>query len=384
MGIKDLLSVLAKKYAEVVLKDMKLAVFSGLKLGVDVSIYAYKYMAVSRKDACKYLDVSKSDPPPHVLRSYWLEKYYQLAVALLELDITPVMVFDGPAFRLKMDTREDRMKEYLKREAEIKELRSNLSNEPNQQMEDELKKKLEHHVSFNSGDWEALEKLFIAMGLPVIKANFEAEAVCARLVRKGLISGVITNDGDVLAHNGGIMISDVKRSYRRDQPTHTCTCIILSEVLRVLQLSQTEFVDMCILMGTDYNDNVPNYGFAKTFPLLKKYGDVHAVVDFLATKVDLKDSVISRLAERIEIKGYFENDLDCVPKVPLVVSYPYDLRNHLNAEVAQHDLKATLTEIFSGYNRNRMLEGADKTIKMLTEFNQKFAALQTFEVRQNS
>jgi len=137
-------------------------------------------------------------------------------------------------------------------------------------------------------------------------------------------------------------------------------------------------------MGTDYNDNVPNYGFAKTFPLLKKYGDVHAVVDFLATKVDLKDSVISRLAERIEIKGYFENDLDCVPKVPLVVSYPYDLRNHLNAEVAQHDLKATLTEIFSGYNRNRMLEGADKTIKMLTEFNQKFAALQTFEVRQNS
>ena len=182
MGVEDILKELKKRFPEVVLKEVRLDIFRGLKLGIDVSIYAFKYMAASRKEACKYLDVAKEDPQPHILRSYWLEKYHQMMLAFLECDITPIPVFDGPPFRLKQDTKEDRVKAYLEAEAKIKELRENIAMDPsNGKLVSALKSQIENHVGFANGDFKALEEMLRAMGLPVIMAEYEAEAVCARL-----------------------------------------------------------------------------------------------------------------------------------------------------------------------------------------------------------
>ena len=181
------------------------------------------------------------------------------------------------------------------------------------------------------------------------------------------------------------MISDVKRSYRRDVPVHHCTCIIVSEVLRVLKMTPRQFRDFCMLLGTDYNDRIPKYGWVNALKQLRLHGTLEDVVETLGKKLDLSSSRLSDPALRDEIRGYFEDDLDCVPKQPLVVMFPRaaSLDHSLEeaVQVAGEALKATFTEIFSGYNRGRMLESAEGTIKILSEFNQYFAGLQEFQVK---
>lgn len=388
MGVKELLEKLKEKYPEVYLEFVRLSVFKGCKLGVDVSIYAYKYMAVSRKEAMKYLDVSKEDPPHHILKSYWLEKYYLMMLALLECDILPVPVFDGPPFRLKEDTKDERVADYKKVEEKIKELRSNIAADPsNEKLVSVLKSTMANHVGFKNQDWVDLEEMLRVMGLPVVVAKYEAEAVCARFVRMGLTAGVITNDGDALAHMAGIMISDVKRSYKRDTPVHTCHCMIVSEVLRVLKMTQSEFVDFCMLLGTDYNYRIKNYGWVNALKQIRAHGTLENVIEQISKKIDLSASRLSDPELRAEIKGYFMNDLDCKPEHPLEVIFPLkadcELAMFLEEaiEMSSVRLKATFTRIFSGYNRDRMLESAEATIKILAGFNQRFAELQTFEVK---
>ena len=383
-----MLKKLKEKHPEVYLEFVRLSIFRGCKLGIDVCIYAYKYMAISRKEATKYLDITVEDPPHHILKSYWLEKYYLLMLCLIECDITPIPVFDGPPFRLKEDTKDERVAEYQKAEAKIKELRANIAADPqNGKLISVLKSTIENHVGFKNQDWVDLEEMLRAMGLPVIMAKYEAEAVCARFVRMGLTAGVISNDGDTLAHMGGIMISDVKRSYKRQTPVHTCDCMIVSEVLRVLNMTQSEFIDLCLLLGTDYNKRIKNYGWVNALKQLRAHGTLEEVVEQISKKTDISASRLSDPELRAEIKGYFTGDLDCRPKEPLEVIFPLkadcDRSMFLEeaTEMSANNLKAVFGKIFSGYNRDRMLESLEATIPILTGFNQKFAELQTFEIK---
>jgi flap endonuclease-1 len=367
MGIEGLLKALKKRYPETVLIDVPLKTFRGTTLAGDVCIYAYKYMAVSREEACKFIDVSKENPKHENMRSFWLEKYFQLAMAFVECDINFIPVFDGPPFRLKDRTKEDRASVGLQRDEKIADLRHALQNEPdNDKIRDALRNEIVRAVTFQPQDWEYLEEMLRTMGLPVLKGPYEAEAVCARLVRAGLAAGVVSNDGDTLAHGAGIMIIDVKRSYQGGKPTHKCTCIILSEVLRVLGLSRDAFVDLCTLLGTDYNDNIPKIAWVNSLKLIKQYGSLEAVIANLSPKINLKEHRLGDPALRREIRGYFVDELpNSIPDHPLTLCY-------------DNGLYDCFDRIFNGFNRRRMLDLTVKSASILTDFNQKFASLQNF------
>jgi len=367
MGIADLLKTLKQKHPETILKDVPLKTFKGTTLAGDVCIYAYKYMAVAREEACKFIDVAKEDPKHENMRSFWLEKYYQLAMAFIESDINFIPVFDGRPFRLKDRTKEDRASVGLQRDEKIADLRHALQQEPdNDKIRTALHNEIIRAVTFQPQDWEYLEDMLRTMGLPVLKGPYEAEAVCARLVRAGLATGVVSNDGDTLAHGSNIMIIDVKRSYQGKKPTHKCTCIILSEVLRVLGLSRNAFVDFCTLLGTDYNDRIPKYGWVNALKLIKQYGNLEAVIASLTPKVDLKEHRLGDIALRKEIRGYFVDELpDSIPDHPLTLCY-------------ESGLYDCFDRIFNGFNRKRMLDVTVKSASILTDFNQKFACLQNF------
>jgi flap endonuclease-1 len=367
MGIEDLLKEIKKKHPEVVLKDVPLKVFKGTKLPIDVSIYGYKYMYVARCETIKYTNIDKENPKHSAMRSFWLEQYYKLGMAFVESDVVPVPVFDGPPFRLKDDTKETRAVEAKAREDKINDLRRSLQEEGNnEQLRSELRAELERAISVHTQDWKDLEEMFRAMGFPVLVGPYEAEAVCARLARAGLVSGVVTNDGDALAHSANIMIIDVKKQWKGGKPDHRCTCIILSEVLRVLELTKEAFIDFCILLGTDYNPRVRNHGWKKALDLIKEHGNLEAVLSVLEKKVDLKEHRLGNQEIRLEIRGYFTNPLpDSIPDHPLTVHY-------------NGGLKECFETLFTGYNQNRMMAESFKAEAVLSEFNQKFARLQKF------
>lgn len=378
MGIQDLLAELKKRHANVRKENVYLEVFRGHRLAVDVAIYAHVYMAVARKEAIKYIDPIRENPKHGPMRSYWLERYFNMIIAMLECGITPIAVFDGPHFKWKTATKDERRLRHQEREAEIAKLRAELSESPDEVPEDKLNKlkmKLEHHITFEKRDFEALEEMFRAMGIPILKPNTEAEAVCSRLVRQGIATGVVTNDGDALAHLTNFMITDIKLSYRHQNPWHTCTVYVLADVLQALELNHRQFTEFCMLLGTDYNDRVKGFGFVKCLDLMQKCQSIENVLADIEAKngkkkqdkqLDLRGHRLFDSVIRDEIRDYFlcEDRVDVGDSIPVVLY-----------EDGLHDC---FSDLFTGPNRQRLLDQIPDKVDMLRKFNQRFAEMQNF------
>lgn len=379
MGIKSLLKELKVRYPGVVLENVYLGAFKGTRLAWDLGCSAYANMAGANKEALKYIDITKYDADRAVLRSYWIERYYNFVMMFIESGITLVPVFDGPHFRLKDETKEDRDEKKKEREKRIAQLREQIQIQDNPVLLDELRKKMEERITFVPEDWEILKKMFDQMGIPWIQAEFEAEAACARLTRCNITAGVVSEDGDSLAHLSRIMISNVRKEYRRGIPNHKCTCIVLQDVLKVLDFSPTEFVDFCILCGTDYNKRVKNFGFVKCLGLMWKHRSVELVLR--AMKSDhVQNNRMSNPELLAEIRGYFLKDFPV--NLPFLPNVCFDLPDQIldenEAKTQTKDLKKFMQIVLLGFNQTRVLSTLEETVKILEEFNQIFAEMQKF------
>jgi 5'-3' exonuclease len=379
MGIKSLLKELKVRYPGVVLENVYLGAFKGTRLAWDLGCSAYANMAGANKEALKYIDITKYDADRAVLRSYWIERYYNFVMLFIESGITLVPVFDGPHFRLKDETKEDRDEKKKEREKRIGQLREQIQIQDNPVLLDELRKKMEERITFVPEDWEILKKMFDQMGIPWIQAEFEAEAACARLTRCNITAGVVSEDGDSLAHLSRIMISNVRKEYRRGTPNHKCTCIVLQDVLKVLDFSPTEFVDFCILCGTDYNKRVKNFGFVKCLGLMWKHRSVELVLR--AMKSDhVQNNRMSNPELLAEIRGYLLKDFPV--NLPFLPNVCFDLPDQIldenEAKTQTKDLKKFMQIVLLGFNQTRVLSTLEETVKILEEFNQIFAEMQKF------
>ncbi len=63
----------------------------------------------------------------------------------------------------------------------------------------------------------------------------------------------------------------------KDEPV---TEIKLDIVLKELEMSMEEFIDLCILCGCDYCDNIEGIGSIKAFKYLKENKNIEGVIDF--------------------------------------------------------------------------------------------------------
>ncbi|MFS8158934.1 MAG: hypothetical protein ACMG6E_01735 [Candidatus Roizmanbacteria bacterium] len=353
--------------SEIVRKNCYLSIFSGCKIPVDVSIYGYKYMCVAIQIACEKVDVTIVSPPRELILSYWLELYFELMISFLESGITPIPTFDGKPFRLKDETAEERRAKFLKEDEQIIALRTKMaSGDLTKNTREALKRAVTNHIIFLEGDWNMLKEMFKAMGLPVVQKDFEAEAVGARLCRRGIAPAIATDDSDCLAHGAPIMIRKVKKSYMMGQPFHECQCIIRNDLLEVLELDEMQFLDFCILIGTDYNKRIKGIGFVKGLTFIRDHGNLEAAVAVLSTKNDLTGHRLNEAAIRHEIRGYFADELDFQIVETLVMNY----------EETNYELwvKSLCSEIV----REKVMRLFAGGLELLVNFNQKFARMQKF------
>lgn len=63
----------------------------------------------------------------------------------------------------------------------------------------------------------------------------------------------------------------------KDEPV---TEIKLDVVLKELDMTMEEFIDLCILCGCDYCDNIEGIGPTKAFKYLKEYGTIEDIIKF--------------------------------------------------------------------------------------------------------
>uniref|UniRef100_A0A3Q2WHN7 Zgc:110269 n=1 Tax=Haplochromis burtoni TaxID=8153 RepID=A0A3Q2WHN7_HAPBU len=124
------------------------------------------------------------------------------------------------------------------------------------------------------GEKKAVEclQLLKYLGVPVIQAPGDAEALCAQLVREGTVHAVASEDMDTLPFGANILIRQLNA--KKDEVIEYS----LPKLLEKLQIGRKEFVDLCILLGCDYCEKIPGLGPKRALTLIQKHHTIEDVV----------------------------------------------------------------------------------------------------------
>jgi len=129
-------------------------------------------------------------------------------------------------------------------------------------------------IRITEADVKNIQELLTAAGYSYIQAEGEAEALCAGLCLANKADAVLSEDSDTLVYG------NVELLIRFDPYRGGCTRVITGHVLHVLSAKLAKdvdfctFRDLCILFGTDYNNNIPGIGPAGAWKLIGEHDDI--------------------------------------------------------------------------------------------------------------
>jgi len=166
----------------------------------------------------------------------------------------------------------------------------------------EVEKMRSHILEINPGDFELTKKLFDILDVPYYDAPLEAETMCADLCKRGIVDAVLSEDTDVLAYGAPVFLSKIN--------THDGTCVRIKypELLEQLDLFDREFLDLCIMCGTDYNKNIFRVGPEKAYKYIQKHSSIEEIG--MNTSFDIK--ILNHVRGRELFRKYEQKDI----KVP--------------------------------------------------------------------
>jgi len=281
MGIKGLHTLLKKHVADVY-QPTHLSMFAYQRVAIDISLYLYKYKAIAG--------------------ARWIDSFLHLICALRRNNIHCIFVYDNVAPVEKKEEQQRRkdnrmrqaerittleneikvyktngicgeqMNEICKKEGVVSLLRKDLVRVDIALVQRRLDTMKQQLISITDDDIQFTKKMFDMLQIPYILAPSEAEAYCSYLCVHGLVHGVMSEDTDVIAYGAPLFLTKI------DTKNDTAVCIYQETILAHMDLSRNSFLDLCILLGTDYNDNIPTIGPEKSLALIKKHHTIDKII----------------------------------------------------------------------------------------------------------
>ena len=221
MGIRHLLKVIEKNVSNYK-KTISLTQLNGKKVAIDTSIYMYQYLT----------------------KNALFDEFYLMIQLFLDAGIIPIFIFDGRPHHHKNKTMQMRREHRNKKEEQLKQLNPSSFKERKR-----LKKQC---LRITQQDTQIVKELLDAMGVMYLDAPYEADELCAKLVLDKSVYACLSDDTDMFVYG----CSKILRSL--DLFQETVTIYDMSRILRCMKMPQSDFRDMCILSGTDYNDGEHN------------------------------------------------------------------------------------------------------------------------------
>ncbi|KAI0499377.1 hypothetical protein KFK09_020280 [Dendrobium nobile] len=121
-------------------------------------------------------------------------------------------------------------------------------------------------------------ELLEILGMPVLKAQSEAEALCAQLNYEGHVDACITSDSDAFLFGAKCVIKCL-----RSNSKEPFECYYLSDIEAGLGLKRKQMVAIALLVGNDHHlQGVPGFGAETALRFVKLFSD---------------DDVLDRLSE---------------------------------------------------------------------------------------
>jgi flap endonuclease-1 len=261
MGIKGLNSLL-KKYTPESIKNENLESFSNKNIAIDVSIYAYKYLYNNGNIYFKFI---------------------QQIFTLLKHNINPIYIFDGKPPKQKSGVLDIRRKSREKKKNSLNEIELKLKDENLDEI-DFYKLQEEHEKISKSLIYitpeiiTSIKEILDLLAINYIQAPGEADTVCCQLYKDGIVFGSMSEDFDLLLRGSGILIRDF------DIFKETVTTYNLKSILKNLDITYNEFIDLSILCGCDYTNKIIGIGPINALKLIKKYKNIENIISCYCLK----------------------------------------------------------------------------------------------------
>jgi len=287
MGIKGLRSLLKKEFKnEPFEENVHFSYFENKKIVIDASLYICRFKATFKEN--------------------FEDAFINMITSFLKNKIIPIFIFDGTAPIEKSKERKARSDRKAAHTSHIVKLENDLqiySNTkhisddlwtvnnsvfqskliPNQQffslakVKAHITKLRSNVLDVTTHDFAALRNILKTYEIPQYTAEGEAEMLCSVFVKNGLADAVLTKDTDVLASGAHTMLCDMNLR------THEFTMIKLEKLLDKLNLEYESLLDLCIMCGTDFNNNIPNVGPVRSLAYIQKYKTLETVSEHIDT-----------------------------------------------------------------------------------------------------
>ena len=146
----------------------------------------------------------------------------------------------------------------------------------------ELKKVKNKKKSANiiKNDIKNVKKLFKHFGIPYIHLDYEADIICANLVKTKLCDYCLSDDMDLLAFGCNKIIRNL--SFKTNNVSIYC----LENILKSLKLTYQQFIDLCILCGTDYTSKIIGLKGNYILELIHQYNNIDNIIENFNTIYD--------------------------------------------------------------------------------------------------
>ena len=137
-------------------------------------------------------------------------------------------------------------------------------------------------VYVTTDERDEVKRLLYAAGVIFLNANGEADNVLAYLMRRGELDAVMSNDMDLLARGVHTMIVPE----RMGVPGDTTGWIVyeLNNILEHAGLMYLQFLEMCVLMGSDYTNKAKSLPFKQSYFTIKYKGNLHKALESIQIK----------------------------------------------------------------------------------------------------
>lgn len=290
MGVKDLPLVI-KTVAKEAIVEKPFTEFKNITVAVDTSLLMNQCGIAIRNYGVDMVN-ERGELTSH------LNALFYKCLGFLQNEMVPIMVFDGKAPTIKSVTSERRTQRKLEASKKIENISD--TDDP------EYVKHFKQTFRLRSSDITEATILLDLMGIPYIIAPEEADVVCAwlssRKNKNGKLyaDGVCSDDSDMLAFGASYLFKDMLKSMGGKKPVKA---IKLKKVLRLMNLSYPQFVDMCVLLGTDYCDRIKGVTPKKAYNLISEHQKLSNVIKYLkSTGIDVDNNKCIR-----EAAIYFKN-----------------------------------------------------------------------------
>ena len=234
MGIR-LLNKYIKTNCKKGVNVIKMENLRGKYIVIDTSIYLYRFLQ----------------------EEVLLENFYLLLSLLKYYNITGIFVFDGkpPEEKYKLiqkrnSVKADAREKYKELEIKINEINDNVyEKEGKNVIENEMVELKKKFVKLERYHIDSIKKLITAFGESYIDAEGEADQLCAKLVIKKIAYACLSEDMDLFLYGCPRVLRYLSLL------NESMVLYNLSEILKELEISLNDFRQICVLSGTDYNDN---------------------------------------------------------------------------------------------------------------------------------